>query len=84
MDMTASSPLPFPPQCRDYSYSYKHGTHTLDDTQHDTVYTTSMDPGSGELVTRVAVTAAQRQAGRKQYGGIRVRNSGRSSGATRQ
>jgi hypothetical protein len=51
---------------------------------HDTVYTTSIDPGSGELVTRVAVTAAQRQAGRKQYGGIRVRNSGTSSGATRQ
>jgi hypothetical protein len=58
---------------------------------HDTVYTDAMEPKTGELVTRVEVTAAQKQAARRRYGAVRVSRSevgggggGGASGATRQ
>jgi len=39
---------------------------------HDTVYTVAMVPATGELCTRVEVTAAQRRAARRRYGAVRV------------
>ena len=57
---------------------------------HDTVYTVSMVPSTGELVTRVEVTEAQTRAARRRYGKIRVsrREIGTAAaaggGATRQ
>ena len=50
---------------------------------HDTVYTTSMVPRTGELVTRVYPTRKQRAAGKKKFKGVQVGSSG-GGGATRQ
>ena len=57
---------------------------------HDTVYTVAMVPATGELCTRVEVTAAQRRAARRRYGAVRVSRgdaglgAGGGGGATRQ
>ena len=50
---------------------------------HDTVYTVSMVPATGELVTRVEVKSSHKRAGVQRWGHVSVSYSG-SSGATRQ
>ena len=47
---------------------------------HDTVYTVAMVPATGELCTRVEVTAAQRRAARRRYGAVRVGEAGLGAG----
>ena len=55
---------------------------------HDTVYTVAMQPSIGELVTRVEVTKAHKNAARHRYGKVRVTRTelggGGGGGATRQ
>ena len=54
---------------------------------HDTVYTTAMVPHTGSLVTRVRVTRAQQQAGRKRWANVQAgqgRRRARAGRATRQ
>ena len=53
---------------------------------HDTVHTVAMQPHTGELVTRVELTTAQKSAARRRYGKVRVTryDLGGGGGATRQ